>query len=157
MSDGREATLNAPEYIAREDWPATTAGLAAELKLGTPAYVAAEIPDNPLPAPADLRQLPGEYVVARSRRQPVAAAKSTDAHARLDRCAIVAGIATLRNALERSVCSRLSRVCLERVDWPVIHTDWYQCSVGLGNPFHGCPIVPAIFGRPGIGQAFCHD
>jgi hypothetical protein len=45
------------EYIAPEDWP----GVAATLKPGAPAYVTVEVPDGPLPAPVDPRQVPGEH------------------------------------------------------------------------------------------------
>jgi hypothetical protein len=39
-------------------WPAV---LAAGLKPQAPAYVTVEVPDGPLPAPVDPRQVPGEH------------------------------------------------------------------------------------------------
>ncbi|MGH3149537.1 MAG: class I SAM-dependent methyltransferase [Streptosporangiaceae bacterium] len=53
--------VDAMEYIAPEDWPGVAAGLAAALKPQAPAYVTVEVPDGPLPAPADPRQVPGEH------------------------------------------------------------------------------------------------
>jgi SAM-dependent methyltransferase len=53
--------VDALEYIAPEDWPGVVAGLAAALKPRAPAYVTVEIPDGPLPQPADPRQVPGEH------------------------------------------------------------------------------------------------
>jgi SAM-dependent methyltransferase len=53
--------VDALEYIAPEDWPGVAAGLAAALKPRAPAYVTVEVPDGPLPAPVDPRQVPGEH------------------------------------------------------------------------------------------------
>jgi SAM-dependent methyltransferase len=53
--------VDALEYIAPEDWPGVAAGLAAALKPQAPAYVTVEVPDGPLPAPVDPRQVPGEH------------------------------------------------------------------------------------------------
>lgn len=53
--------VDAMEYIAPEDWPGVVAGLAAALKPRAPAYITVEVPDGPLPAPADPRQVPGEH------------------------------------------------------------------------------------------------
>ena len=52
--------VDALEYIAPEDWPGVAAGLASALKPRAPAYVTVEVPDGPLPAPVDPRQVPGE-------------------------------------------------------------------------------------------------
>ena len=43
--------VDALENIAPEDWPGAAAGLAAALKPRTPACVAVEVHDGPLPAP----------------------------------------------------------------------------------------------------------
>lgn len=53
--------VDALEYVAPEDWPGVVAGLAATLKPRAPAYVTVEVPDGPLPAPADPRQVSGEH------------------------------------------------------------------------------------------------
>ncbi len=53
--------VDALEYVAPEDLPGVVAGLGATLKPGAPAYVTAEAPDGPLPAPVDPRQVPGEH------------------------------------------------------------------------------------------------
>jgi SAM-dependent methyltransferase len=53
--------VDALEYIAPEDWPGVVAGLAAAVKPRAPAYVTVEVPDGPLPAPVDPRQVPGEH------------------------------------------------------------------------------------------------
>ena len=53
--------VDALEYIAPEDWPGVVAGLAAALRPRAPAYVTVEVPDGPLPAPVDPRQVPGEH------------------------------------------------------------------------------------------------
>jgi SAM-dependent methyltransferase len=52
--------VDALEYVAPEDWPVVAAGLAAVLVGRAPAYITVELPDGPLPPPADPRQLPGE-------------------------------------------------------------------------------------------------
>ena len=52
--------VDALENVAPEDWPGTVAGLAAVMKPRTPAYITVEVPDGPLPPPADPRQVPGE-------------------------------------------------------------------------------------------------
>jgi SAM-dependent methyltransferase len=52
--------VDALEYVAPEDWPVVAAGLATVLKDQAPAYVTVELPDGPLPPPADPRQVPGE-------------------------------------------------------------------------------------------------
>ena len=51
---------DALEYVAPEDWPVVTAGFARVLRERAPAYVTVELPDGPLPPPADPRQVPGE-------------------------------------------------------------------------------------------------
>jgi SAM-dependent methyltransferase len=53
--------VDALEYIAPEDWPGVAAGLAAALKPRAPAYVTVEVPDGPVPAAVDSRQVPGEH------------------------------------------------------------------------------------------------
>jgi SAM-dependent methyltransferase len=52
--------VDALEYVPPEDWPGVAAGLAAVLGHGAPCYVTVELPDRPLPPPADPRQVPGE-------------------------------------------------------------------------------------------------
>jgi SAM-dependent methyltransferase len=52
--------VDALENVAPEDWPVVTAGLAGVLVDQAPAYVTVELPDGPLPPPADPRQVPGE-------------------------------------------------------------------------------------------------
>jgi SAM-dependent methyltransferase len=44
---------DALEYVAPEDWPVVTAGFARALRERAPAYVTVELPDGPLPPPAD--------------------------------------------------------------------------------------------------------
>jgi SAM-dependent methyltransferase len=52
--------VDALENVAPEDWPAVTAGLHKVLLPNTPAYLTVELRDEPLPPPADPRQVPGE-------------------------------------------------------------------------------------------------
>ena len=52
--------VDALEYVAPEDWPVVTAGFASVLVDQAPGYVTVELPDEPLPPPADPRQVPGE-------------------------------------------------------------------------------------------------
>jgi SAM-dependent methyltransferase len=52
--------VDALENVAPEDWPVVTAGFARVLRERAPAYVTVELPDGPLPPPADPRQVPGE-------------------------------------------------------------------------------------------------
>lgn len=52
--------VDALENVPPEDWPRVAAGLAAVLAHGAPGYVTVELPDGPLPPPADPRQVPGE-------------------------------------------------------------------------------------------------
>jgi SAM-dependent methyltransferase len=52
--------VDALENVPPEDWPRVAAGLAAVLGHGAPCYVTVELPDGPLPPPADPRQVPGE-------------------------------------------------------------------------------------------------
>ena len=54
--------VDALEYVAPEDWPAVTTGFASVLRPGAPAYVTVELPGEPLPPPADPRQVPGEVI-----------------------------------------------------------------------------------------------
>jgi SAM-dependent methyltransferase len=53
--------VDALEYIAPEDWPGVAADLAAALRPRAPAYVTVEVPDGPLPAAVDPRQVTGEH------------------------------------------------------------------------------------------------
>jgi SAM-dependent methyltransferase len=59
--------VDALENIAPEDWPGAAAGLAAALKPRTPACVAVEVHDGPLPAPGARRGFRGR----RARRLPL--------------------------------------------------------------------------------------
>ena len=52
--------VDALENVPPEDWPRVAAGLAGVLGAGAPGYVTVELPDGPLPPPADPRQVPGE-------------------------------------------------------------------------------------------------
>jgi SAM-dependent methyltransferase len=52
--------VDALEYVPPEDWPGVAAGLAGVLKDRAPAYVTVKRPGQPLPPPADPRQVPGE-------------------------------------------------------------------------------------------------
>jgi SAM-dependent methyltransferase len=52
--------VDALENVAPEDWPQVAAGLAGVLHPQAPAYLTVELPDGPLPPPADPRQVPGE-------------------------------------------------------------------------------------------------
>jgi SAM-dependent methyltransferase len=45
--------VDALECVAPEDWPVVADGLAAVLNDRAPAYVTVELPDGPLPPPAD--------------------------------------------------------------------------------------------------------
>lgn len=63
--------VDALENVAPEDWPAVAGGLAAAMKPRTPAYVTVEVPDRPLPPPADPRQVAGEDRGRRTRWLPL--------------------------------------------------------------------------------------
>lgn len=52
--------IDALENVGPEDWPTVLAGMAAVLRPAAPAYLTVELPDGPLPEPADSRQVPGE-------------------------------------------------------------------------------------------------
>jgi len=52
--------VDALESVAPEDWPGVVTGLAAVLRPRTPAYLTVEVHPDPLPPPADPRQVPGE-------------------------------------------------------------------------------------------------
>jgi SAM-dependent methyltransferase len=52
--------VDALECVAPEDWPGVVAALAGVLRPQAPAYLTVELPEEPLPPPADPRQLPGE-------------------------------------------------------------------------------------------------
>jgi cyclopropane fatty-acyl-phospholipid synthase-like methyltransferase len=52
--------IDALENVGPEDWPEVTTGLAAMLRPGAAAYLTVELPQQPLPAPLDPRQVPGE-------------------------------------------------------------------------------------------------
>jgi ubiquinone/menaquinone biosynthesis C-methylase UbiE len=54
--------VDALENVAPEDWPVVTEGFHRVLLPHAPAYVTVELPDGPLPPPADPRQLPGELI-----------------------------------------------------------------------------------------------
>ena len=54
--------VDALECVAPEDWPVVTAGFARVLADQAPAYITVELPDGPLPPPADPRQVPGEVI-----------------------------------------------------------------------------------------------
>ncbi|HZB48390.1 MAG TPA: class I SAM-dependent methyltransferase [Mycobacteriales bacterium] len=52
--------VDALENVGPEDWPRVLGGLAAVLRPGAPAYLTVELPEEPLPAPVDPRQVAGE-------------------------------------------------------------------------------------------------
>jgi SAM-dependent methyltransferase len=54
--------VDALENVAPEDWPVVAAGFARVLLPQAPAYVTVELASEPLPPPADPRQLPGELL-----------------------------------------------------------------------------------------------
>jgi len=54
--------VDALENVGPEDWPVVVAGLARLSRPGAPAYLTVELPDEPLPEPADPRAVAGELV-----------------------------------------------------------------------------------------------